>query len=190
MGTQVDALGWAFDKRTLEELHLCIANAQRNSYEQLAYLVSCANTLSILDISDEARSTCLDCVHTTAVVNVFQQDRDETNALVTASPTEDMSRLPLAVDKSSVAYKAATSMNFTEEEVQYVLDRTALKPLDNDGDDDASDLIWPLDLALQQRRSLVLYCIPKVWIVQFPREPGDISSMYSVVLPGTLGVMC
>ena len=193
-GTQADALGWTFHLPTIEELHLCIANAQRNSYTTTAaYLESCANTLRSLEISDDARSTCLDCVHTTAVKNVFQQDRDETNALVTASTTEDMSRLPLAVDKPSFAYKAATSMNFNEVELQFVLDRTALKSTDNnDGDDDdeASDLLWPLVSALQLRQSVVHNCIPKVWSIQFQRKPGDISCMYSVVLPGTLGVSC
>ena len=188
-GSQADALGWTFDRNILEELHLCMANAQRNRYRQQAFLESCADTLQSLHIPDDARSTCLECVHTTAVENVLQQERDQTNALVTASTTEDMCRLALPVEKSSFAYKAVASMNLIEVEQNYVLNRTALKPDDDDAagaDDASSDLLWPLISASQLRRSVVENLTTKVWVVEFTRKGGDIFSMYSVVVPGTL----
>ena len=165
-----------------------MAQAQRNSYTQQAFLECCADTLQSLDIPDDARSTCLECVHTRAVENVLQQDRDPTNALVTAPSTEDMCRLPLPVEKSSFAYKTVvlSEMNLNEVEQKHVLNRTALKPVDDDADaDDASDLPWPLISASQQRRCVVESLITKVWEVEFTRKCGDIFSMYSVVLPGT-----
>ena len=188
-GSQADALGWTFDRNVLEQLHLCMANAQRNSYRRQAFFESCADTLQSLNIPDDARSTCLECVHTTAVENVLQQDRDQTNALVTASTTENMCRLALPVEKSSFVYKAVASMNLTEVEKKFVLNSTALKPVDDDdaGADDAlSDLPWPLISASQLRRSVVENLITKVWVVEFTRKSGDIFSMYSVVVPGTL----
>ena len=192
VGSQVDALGWTFDLNILEQFYLCIANAQRNSYTREAYFESCADTLQqALHISDDARSTCLVCVHTTAVENVLQQDRDQTNALVTSSTTEDMYKLPLPVDKASFTFKAVSKMNFTEGEQKYIFDRAALNAVDDDGDRDAplSDLIWPLSSDSQLRRSAVDNCITKVWVIDFQRKGGDIYSMYSVVVPGTFGLI-
>lgn len=192
--TNTNTMGeWCMDNDILEKLHVCIAKAAFESLSMSEYNKQCATLLSSASIHSSRNSSsssastsfpALNCVHVQALESVLTLDDR-----CVLQATENLAKIPLPVGtKSYVKHMLSTSRkDLNDTESQYVIAAASLRPSGGapvGAEEELVDDQWPLLNSSAKRKSEVDNLVPQIWRIDFERESGDPSQVYSIVAPG------
>ena len=178
MEDAADLIGYTIDKRTEEDLLLCVTKAATESITLADYITACDTILGEPPQQSSALIPSLECIHSIAVRSTIQQ-------ATACETTEDLCKIAMEVEKKTdFTRMAVATTNLTSEEAQRVLAKASLSPaaIDVTAGEATS---WPFATQAQKASSFAMNTTPQAWRVPFHRESGDPCLLYSVVAPGT-----